>query len=105
MKTLTFQVSDEVYEACSLRSPTTSSYGQQIAARYGRTEEEVVLEWLAKRASKQHPKLTAEENRAAWERLQRHFGAVNSGDPSSGDNERIDSDLAREYGSTHEEKS
>ncbi len=94
MKTLTFQVSDEVYEAC-----------QQIAAKYERTEEEVLLEWLAKRTEKKRPKLTEEESRAAWERMQRHFGAVNSGDPRSGDNERIDADLAREYGSTHEEES
>jgi hypothetical protein len=91
MKTLTFQVSDEVYEAC-----------QQIAAQYGRTEEEVVLEWLAKRAQKKRPKLTAEESRTAWERLLRHAGAVSSGDPRSADNDRIDADLAREYGSIHE---
>lgn len=93
MKTLTFQVSDEIYEAC-----------QQIAAQYGRTEEEVVLEWLAKRASKQRPKLTEEESRAAWERLLQHAGAVSSGDRRSADNDRIDADLAREYGSNHEEE-
>jgi hypothetical protein len=90
---LTFQVSDEVYEAC-----------QQIATQYGRTEEEVVLEWLAKRAKKKRPKLTEEESRAAWERLLRHAGAVSSGDPRSADNDRIDADLAREYGSSHEEE-
>lgn len=93
MKTLTFQVSDEVYEAC-----------QQIAVQYGRTEEEVLLEWLATRAKKKRPQLTEEESRAAWERLLRHAGAVSSGDPSSADNDRIDADLAREYGSTHEEE-
>ena len=93
MKTLTFQVSDEVYEAC-----------QQIAAKYGRTEEEVVLEWLAKRAQKKRPKLTEEESRAAWERLLRYAGAVSSGDPRSADNDRIDADLAREYGCSHEEE-
>jgi len=93
MKTLTFQVSDEVYEAC-----------QQIAVRYERTEEEVVLEWLAKRAKKRHPKLTEDESRAAWERLLQHAGAVSSSNPRSADNDRIDADLAREYGSTHEEE-
>ncbi len=93
MKTLTFQVSDEVYEAC-----------QQIAARYERTEEEVLLEWLAKRAKKRCPKLTEEESRAAWERLLQHAGAVSSGNEHSADNDRIDADLAREYGSTHEEE-
>lgn len=28
----------------------------------------------------------------------RHFGSVHSGDPRSADNDRIDADLAREYG-------
>jgi len=93
MKTLTFQVSDEVYEAC-----------QQIAAKYGRTEEAVVLEWLVRRISKPRPKLTDEESRAAWERLLQHAGAVSSGDPRSADNDRIDADLAREYGNAHEEE-
>jgi hypothetical protein len=93
MKTLTFQVSDEVYEAC-----------QQIAAKSGRTDEEVMLEWLAKRAEKKRPKLTEEENRAAWQRLQQHMGAENLGYPTGADNESIDADLAREYGSTHEEE-
>jgi len=93
MKTLTFQVSDEVYEAC-----------QQMAAKYGRTEEGVVLEWLARRASKLRPKLTAEESRAAWERLLRHAGAVSSGNERSADNDCIDADLVREYGSTHQEE-
>jgi diketogulonate reductase-like aldo/keto reductase len=93
MKTLTFQVSDEVYKAC-----------QQMAAQYGRTEEEVVLEWLVRRISKPHPKLTEEESRAAWERLQRHMGAENLGYATGADNESIDADLAREYGNTHEEE-
>jgi len=30
-------------------------------------------------------------------KVRRHFGAVNSGDSRSGDNERIDADLARVY--------
>ena len=29
---------------------------------------------------------------------ERHFSAIDSGDPSSSDNERIDADLAKEYG-------
>lgn len=32
----------------------------------------------------------------------RFFGAWDSGDEHSADNERIDADLAREYGGTHE---
>lgn len=94
MKTLTFQVTDELYEAF-----------QQIAAKSGRTTEEVALEWLAKRAAQRRPPLTEEQRRVARAKPRRHAGAVNSGDPCSADNERIDADLAREYGSTHEEGS
>ena len=92
-KTLTFEVSDELYAAC-----------EQVAARTGRSTEAVVLEYLARRAPKPRPKLSEEEWRAAHERLMRHVGAVSSGDPNSADNERIDADLAREYGSTHEDE-
>lgn len=35
--------------------------------------------------------------------LRRHFGAVRSGDPRSGDNDRIDADLARAYQADAEE--
>ncbi len=34
--------------------------------------------------------------------VRRHFGSINSGDPDSGNNEKIDADLAREYGDPHE---
>ncbi len=46
-----------------------------------------------------------ERNRAFRERqghliaaFERHFGSFDSGDPNFSDNERIDADLAREYG-------
>ena len=35
--------------------------------------------------------------------LRRHFGAVQSGDVRSADNERIDDDLARTYADSHAE--
>jgi predicted transcriptional regulator len=94
MKTLTFQVTDELYEAF-----------QQIAAKNGRTLEEVALEWLAKRAAqRRRPQWTEEERQAARERFRRHAGAVNLGYATGANNESIDADLAREYGSTHEEE-
>jgi len=93
MKTLTFQVPDEVYEACL-----------QMARKYGRNVEDVVAEFLAKTAPKPRPKLTEEQRRAALAKLRRHFGAENLGHPTGADNESIDADLAREYGNTHEEK-
>jgi hypothetical protein len=92
-KTLTYEIPDELYAAC-----------EQIAARTGRTTEAVVLEYLAKHAPKPRPQLSEEELRAARAQLLSHAGAVNSGDPHSADNERIDADLAREYGSSHEEE-
>jgi hypothetical protein len=41
----------------------------------------------------------AAPQKAEGGRARRHFGAWDSGDERSGDNERIDRDLAREYGS------
>jgi hypothetical protein len=46
--------------------------------------------------------LSAEARAQAKARLKSFAGAVNSGDPGSADNERIDADLAREYGDPHE---
>lgn len=86
MKTLTVQVPDEVWQACT-----------EIAAREGRTPEAVCMEHLA-RQSPPRPNRTPEEIEAARQRFHRHFGAVNSGDPNSADNDRIDADLAKEYG-------
>ncbi len=34
--------------------------------------------------------------------VERHFGTFKSGDPDSGNNERIDADLAKEYDDPHE---
>ncbi len=33
--------------------------------------------------------------------ITKYFGLIDSGDPRSGDNEKIDADLAREYGNNH----
>jgi len=42
--------------------------------------------------------------RLAEERFARHFGAINSGDARSADNEKIDADLIRAYEDTHEDE-
>ena len=44
------------------------------------------------------PAPVAADPQAAWDRLQRHAGAVNCGDPRGSDNDRIDADLAGEGG-------
>ena len=93
MKSLTFQVSDDLYEAF-----------QQIASKSGRMVEDVALDWLAKHTRKPRPPLTDEASQEAWQRLRRYAGAMESGDPRSADNERIDADLVAEHGKTHEEE-
>lgn len=49
-----------------------------------------------------HPAVEA-DRRAARERFERHFGAVNLGDAAGVDNEEIDADLARAYADDHGE--
>ena len=36
--------------------------------------------------------------------ITKFFGMFDSGDPNSSDNDRIDADLAREYGDSHEDE-
>lgn len=48
------------------------------------------------------PAETEAERKAARERFERHFGAVNLGHPTGVDNEAIDADLARAYDDSHE---
>ncbi|MGH9426672.1 MAG: hypothetical protein ACRD2L_10290 [Terriglobia bacterium] len=76
---------------------------QQIALRTGKQTKELAAEWLTRYGPKLRLPMAEEEQRAAWERLQQHFGAVNLGSPTGADNESIDADLAREYNSRHEE--
>lgn len=89
-KTFTFEVSDEIYGVI-----------QQMAAVSGRSAETVALEWLARYMPKPRLLLSSREAAAAWKRLRRHAGAVNSGDARAADNERIDADLAGEFAGTH----
>lgn len=80
-QTLTLELPDEVYEAV-----------KRVAEVTGKTPAEWITINICQR-------LTVRD-----ERLRRHFGAVNLGYPTGVDNESIDADLAREYGSTHEER-
>ena len=91
-KSLTYEISDELLQAF-----------QQMAAKSGTSPESLALKWLARRTAIKNRQLTEGEKKAAREQLKRHAGAVDSGDPRSADNERIDADLAREYASTHDE--
>lgn len=77
---------------------------QEVAPRMGKTIEELAIEWVAKYSPKPRPQLSEEERKAAMDRLLRHAGAASLGYPTGADNESIDADLAREYGSSHEEE-
>ncbi len=76
---------------------------EEEAAQNGCTFEEELIDHLAKTRPKR-PKLSPEEFERRKRAFERHFGAWNSGDPNSSDNERIDADLARAYADDHEEE-
>lgn len=88
---ITITLPDEVYQPLL-----------EAAQEQGRTPEEIAAQRLARTLSSRKT-LDAEAAQIAEARFARHIGAVNSGDPRSADNDRIDADLAREYGSAHDE--
>ncbi|MCI0440466.1 MAG: hypothetical protein L0177_15240 [Chloroflexi bacterium] len=92
-KKITFEIHDDIYEILEIRSK-----------REGRPIEELAIELLASVMPKPRPKLTEEEREAARERMRRFAGAESLGYPTGADNESIDADLAREYGSSHEDE-
>ncbi len=66
----------------------------EAALRAGRTPEKFILEQVAQA----FPAQEAVPERERKADITQFFGTVRSGDPRSADNERIDADLAREYG-------
>jgi len=90
-RVIQYEIPDEIYAALEAK-----------AARQGTSVETEVLHYLAGRASARQDNRSDEEKQAARERFRRHFGSVNLGHPLGIDNEAIDADLAREYGSSHE---
>ena len=74
---------------------------EQKAATEKRPWEDVVAEHVAK-CRPHRRNLTPEEIQRARAAFERHFGTFDSGDPNFSDNERIDADLAREYGGNNE---
>ncbi|MCS6829314.1 MAG: hypothetical protein NZ749_01605 [bacterium] len=92
MKTIVVEVPDELWEIL-----------EPLARKQGIPVERYILDMMLK-VNPPRPQLSEEERQKAREKLLRFAGAVASGDPRSADNERIDADLAREYGSSHEEK-
>ena len=66
----------------------------QAALRAGRTPENFILEKVAQAIPAQ-PASSEPERKAD---ITQFFGMWSGGDPHGSDNERIDADLAREYG-------
>lgn len=117
-RTLTLEVPEQVYEAVSRVAQQsglsviewiTADLCRRLNGDISSAEEGVPQSrsgepTAAHRQPKPRPVLTEAEWEAARQRLLRFAGAVNSDDPRSADNDRIDADLAREYASPHEEE-
>jgi hypothetical protein len=88
---LILELPDDLYEPLA---KSAESLGQSLD------------EWIIARLRPLAPRpvLSEEEKEMAMAELMAFAGCVNSGDPNAADNERIDADLAGEYGNTHEEK-
>ena len=84
---LTIELPSEVYSTLT-----------EAAAKCGKTPEKWATESLASAA---RSALSPEKGTANLERLMQHAGAVDLGHATGADNEGIDHDLGREYGSSH----
>jgi hypothetical protein len=83
---LTLELPDEVFQPLA-----------RAAARAGQSLEQ----WAT--AQLQASAAAADRRAADLARLLQHAGAVDLGKPTGANNEAIDADLAREYGSSHED--
>ncbi len=89
------ELPDEVYEAVKRAADASgTSMADLIRQRFGTGNGHT--------ANKIQDSRTEEEKQAARERFESYFGSYDSGDPDSCNNDRIDADLAREYGDNHE---
>ncbi|MGH9941832.1 MAG: hypothetical protein ACRD9R_05650 [Pyrinomonadaceae bacterium] len=84
---LTITLPDEVYQPLI-----------KAARELGQTPEELVARQVSQSKLGSQRNLSDDAAQAARARFERHFGASASGDPHFADNDRIDADLAREYG-------
>lgn len=91
-QSLTLQLSEQVFVAIQQQAQAIGISPAQLATT------------LLERQFPQAFKLfsDAAETNAARLRFERHFGTLAPGDSTDLDNESVDADLAREYGSTHE---
>ena len=103
------ELPDEVYEAVKRAADTSGTSVVDLlrrhfaaingaAAGYGHTANAPTSPPRIRLKSE----MTEEEKQVARERFRQLAGALDSGDPHSADNERIDADLARSYADNHE---
>jgi len=96
-QTLILELSDEVYTTIQRQA---ESAGTSPAHWLATTLEQQYGPRHAWQDARQ-PRTTAEQH-AARVRFEQHFGEVDLPNAIGADNEQIDTDLAREYGNTHE---
>jgi hypothetical protein len=85
--TVTYELPEELWEVL-----------EEKAKREGRPMAEVIAEH--KQAERYvRPPVSPEEEERLHQELISQFGTYDSGNPNSADNDRIDEDLAKEYGS------
>ena len=92
---LTVELNDQVFETI-----------RKQAEAAGISPAQVVVAALEQRFNGIHQRVDTRseaEKEAARERFRSCIGAVDLGHAKGADNESIDADLAREYGSAHEE--
>ncbi len=95
------ELPDEVYNAVKQAADASgTTVVDLLRQRFGVSNGQTIAP-----RTKPKSEITEDEKQAARERVRSFFGSFHSGNPNSADNERIDADLAREYGSTHEEQS
>jgi hypothetical protein len=88
---LTVRLSDEAFSTLQR---------QAVAART--SPAELAAASLERLCGAGRPVPSEAEREAARKRFERHFGEVDLGYPTGGDNDGIDADLAAEYADTHE---
>jgi hypothetical protein len=82
---LTLELPDEVFQPLA-----------EAAQHAGQSLEQWATDQLRSRAA------SSRKQAADLARILIHAGAVDLGQPSGADNEKVDADLAREYGASHE---
>jgi hypothetical protein len=92
-KILTLEVSDRVFTAIEQQAQNIGISPERLATMLLEQQFAQVFKLL----------LTEAEKEAARARFEHHFGTINLGSGIDVDNESIDTDLAKEYASTHED--